>query len=769
MSTITNNLYPPLMMDVYPSFLRDGTCRIYFSLSVYNNIEEIKNVQISLVNQKTNQSALNPTKYPSGIKIDSIKQDSTVKNDYKYYVELVPNQQPANSDINSDSGYFQINQFYIVQLRFTSTQASNPPSNGTGLESWLFNQRANFSEWSTIGLLKGIAQPNISITNLRVNQLTFLAAPLTGIAGKLYYNDADLQEKEYLKSYKLVFYKGSEIAYKTDELYTNQYNSNEFNYEVPYEFDKQVQYNLQFTYTTNNSYTVTLNYPFQITAQSESNLNATILATAQEQNGRIQLNIDFWGGLTLKENQKLTVKRASSRTNFKIWEIVRTISFADSLIKYMWYDTSIESGVWYKYKLQLERSHNRVKILEIEEPIICVFEDIFLTSGDRQLRIQFNPSIGDFKYNVMDSQQVTLGSQYPYVKRNGNNYFRSFSIGGLISSFIDDKDWYYTSYYNNSFHVENKKQTFTSPLEIYKDSKELYSNYNLQNNVSKYQDYIYERQFRQKVSDFLYENNVKLFRSLTEGNILIRLQNVAFQPIDTLGRRLYSFTATAVEMSEFTSENLFKHNLINQYYWNYKSGTYGYVDFESESSIISNYLLKQSSFTNYNIDTFKILQMNIETKKDCIIHVKIIDSQQFIRYETSQNHLYLNFDENAIEDCCFYGIHLNPNQYTLIEEYYRTTSEITNPINNGVYYILDEEQTAIINDYISYDNSTDLLVTNEENTQFTYGHDYILYANAIYEKYIYYDNHWYPFSENDDVIMPINAKITYYYETREVN
>ena len=73
---------------------------------------------------------------------------------------------------------------------------------------------------------------------------------------------------------------------------------------------------------------------------------------------------------------------------------------------------------------------------------MCVFDDIFLTTKNAQLKIQFNPVLTDFKYNVTESQQIGIGAKYPFVKRNSNNYFRTFQIGGLISSFVDRTDWY---------------------------------------------------------------------------------------------------------------------------------------------------------------------------------------------------------------------------------------------------------------------------------------------------------------------------------------
>ena len=73
---------------------------------------DIKNVQISLINQRTNASAFKTSLYPSGIKIASIIHDPNARGDYNYYVQINP------SDLAE--GSFGLNQFYKVQLRFTS-------------------------------------------------------------------------------------------------------------------------------------------------------------------------------------------------------------------------------------------------------------------------------------------------------------------------------------------------------------------------------------------------------------------------------------------------------------------------------------------------------------------------------------------------------------------------------------------------------------------------------------------------------------------------
>jgi len=175
---ITSNLYPPLVNDTMPSFIRTKTCRIYFSLSNYNSANDIQNVQISLINQKTNFSAFDSTSYPSGIKIASMIHDSSIQNDYSYYVEITTNDLAEK--------VFGLNQFYKVQLRFTSTSAPNPPSSGKGLATWLYNNMQFFSEWSKVCLIKGIEQPKIAIRGFdadATNQETILTNSIVDIVG----------------------------------------------------------------------------------------------------------------------------------------------------------------------------------------------------------------------------------------------------------------------------------------------------------------------------------------------------------------------------------------------------------------------------------------------------------------------------------------------------------------------------------------------------------------------------------------------------------
>ena len=58
-------------------------------------------------------------------------------------------------------------------------------------------------------------------------------------------------------------------------------------------------------------------------------------------------------------------------------------------------------------------------IITIAEPVMVTLQDMFLTRAGQQLRIKFNPQVSGFKKVMTESLTQTLGSKYPYIKRNG--------------------------------------------------------------------------------------------------------------------------------------------------------------------------------------------------------------------------------------------------------------------------------------------------------------------------------------------------------------
>lgn len=599
------NLYPPVVETYMPAFLigssniQKNTCRVYFSISLYNSLSDIKNAQVTVANQYTNLSVLDKSKYPCEIMLTDIKTDLTRASDDKYYIEI------KTSDIEEG---FQINQYYKVQIRFTAASAAdiflNTPQ---AIDSWLATNLSSFSEWSTVCLVRGISVPSLSISGFDISADTTLwSLNNVDVVGKLTY--ADPAETDTLKSYQIKLYNiNNQLLSDSGIIYSNTYsNINEFNYTFEYAFNEGESYYFTFEYETANMYTESNTYEFMIVQEGADILNANLTATLDNINGCIVLNVkskdddDSFVG-------NITIRRTSSESNFTIWEDVHTKSFEEnSKLDYTWYDYTIKSGVYYKYIAQRRSSiGNRGIAIHAEgEPFMMLFDDMYLTGGDGQLNIRFDPSVSSFKRTVSESRTDTIGSKYPYIKRNGYVEYRQFPIGGTIT------------------HLMDPSHLITSREEIFRDSLDNYTEFNKDKNVriDDFNDWTYEREFREKVMDFLYANKVRLFRSATEGNILVKIMDINLTPNSTLGRRIYSFTATAYEVDAATIKNYDKYGIS-------PLGTY-----DTLLQFASDYIGQYNEVIPANTEALSLIQKKYEkyAKENYKIAIQNLD---FLRLE----------------------------------------------------------------------------------------------------------------------------------------
>ena len=541
---INNNLYPPILKTYMPAFIansnevEESTCKVYFSLSPYNKITDIANVQVTIRDQDSNKSMLKRADYPSEVKITSIQEDTSRTID-RYFIEI------PKSDIQ---GGWRINKYYRIQIRFTDLEAETLEPGTVKLDTWLAANYEHFSEWSTVCLVRAISQPTLEVSGYDVeNGQIVWSLSNTQIIGHLTF--ADNQETDALKSYQIKLYDiNNQLLSDSGVLYTNAYsNINEFNYTFEYAFNEGENYYFTFEYETANMYTESNQYDFMVVQEGADKLEATLTATLDNINGRIALHIESDIGQESFVGN-ITIRRTSSESNFTIWEDVHTESFEEnSKLDYTWYDYTIKSGVYYKYIAQRRSSiGNRGIAIHAEgEPFMMLFDDMYLTGGDGQLNIRFDPSVTSFKRTVSESRTDTIGSKYPYVKRNGYVEYRQFPIGGTIT------------------HLMDPSHLITSREEVFRDSLDYYNEFNKDKNVriDDFNDWTYEREFREKVMDFLYANKVRLFRSATEGNILVKIMDINLTPNSTLGRRIYSFTATAYEVDAATIKNYDKYGI----------------------------------------------------------------------------------------------------------------------------------------------------------------------------------------------------------------
>ena len=316
---VVNNLYPPVVDTFMPAFLINSNvesknnCRVYFSLSLFNTTAEIKNCQVTVRNQKTNLSALNPDKYPSEVMITDLKTDINRKTDDRYYIELTPSDMVNNN--------FIIDQYYKVQIRFTDMEAEDPPISvdSQPIDEWLADNMKHFSEWSTVCLIRGISVPILSLQDYESGSVTDIYNTIANVQvlGELSFADPD--ETETMRSYNIVLYDDNDKKLiDSGEIYTSDYsNVNSINYSLNYSFEVDNTYYFKVTYTTQNLYTETLTFYVYILQAETKELKTVVRAWADEENGRIALKIDrsrAYGSYT----GQVLVRRTDSRSNFTV-------------------------------------------------------------------------------------------------------------------------------------------------------------------------------------------------------------------------------------------------------------------------------------------------------------------------------------------------------------------------------------------------------------------------------------------------------------------
>ena len=286
---------------------------------------------------------------------------------------------------------------------------------------------------------------------------------------------------------------------------------------------------LKYIITTINGYTTEIVETGITTTTKMVEDNQLIISQSEKakNNGYVEISLNseitFDSGAYLIERKKV---------NSNKWDQLIEFEIADgaNLEYFTWSDCSVEQGVMYQYALRNADTRYINKTC-----ITADFEDSFLTDGERQFNIKYNPKISSFKNTILEQKTDTIGGKYPFFFRNGSVKYKEFPISGLLS-YLGDED--------NTFMGKEELGLQSSSINLTGDNIAL------------------ERKFKLEALEWLTNGKPKLFRSPTEGNYLVRLMNVSLSPNETVGRMLHTFSATAYEIDEAAIEKMLKSNII---------------------------------------------------------------------------------------------------------------------------------------------------------------------------------------------------------------
>ena len=468
------------------------------------------------------------------------------------------------------------------------------------LNEWKKQNENSFSEWSTLTFVKSLDRPTVTVVNDKVAVSDYLIMQTETsnfpVFYGAYYSNAANNEPEDVYNFKLYEGKTAKPEALLEDSNWLQHNSQKdselfelldnlgYRYSMTsadkYVFQQFLEegktYTVSYQVKTKNLFeTPIINYSFTVVNSFLNQItNLELVSTPDEENGLINLHLNG-NGEPLIGNYVLV--RSSEDTDFEKWEDIKYFNFLNKTIdsNYLLHqDFTIECGKGYKYGIQREDlSGLRSSVLpqSASNPTYCFFEYTYLYYDKAQLKLSLNTSISSFKTTILEQKQNTLGSKYPTILRNGQTKYKEFPIQATISFNMDDANLFFRKdkgnyYFNDELVITEKKM---SSLQE-NSSTDLTKN-----------NFFLEKIFRDKVNEFLQSEKYKLFKSPTEGNLVVAVTDVTFSPKAVLGRMIADVSFNVSEIDEF---NL---NVLN---------TFGVID-KGESKLLSSYNEKDKSFT----------------------------------------------------------------------------------------------------------------------------------------------------------------------------
>ena len=552
-------LFAPILASSQPAFVPQGSYPVTFSLSSFNSWDEITGVEIKINNQANDSSIVRVTKLSDDTYLNAgyiLRKTNFIKNGSSAIVNI------TNEDI---VGWEQGN-LYKIQMRF------------------YYN--TTYSEWSNIMIVKPIHAPILSIATI-TNKTVLSLAPLFEALTSFNVSDKEMEEK-----FNFLLY-NNDVLVEESGWITHTEQIDKYRFKTILNTEATNKYKLIYKIVSVNGFESSLESSFEVrtlTLSEEIHLETENALVKDNENACAVLSITPIGDTVLTGTYVIT--RASEKTNFAVWEDVKYVQFnkfehntGDNVNVYTFRDFTVENGVAYKYAIQRETSTgyrtNAVSIGKDTDTIAVDYEYGYLVGDDSlQLKLKFNTEISSFKHTKLENKADTLGSKYPTISRNGYADYAEFPLSGLITFHMDEDCLTFLKFAEDGFYyknnliipkdklIQNKRRT-SKKGESKSDEPfvEIIGTQDLQSYVIDYnlmsKNIQVEKAFREAVLDFLGNGNYKLFKSPTEGNILISLINVSLSPENTLGRMIYKFSATAYEVGDTSLETLNKFNVID--------------------------------------------------------------------------------------------------------------------------------------------------------------------------------------------------------------
>lgn len=528
----STTLFAPQVRAVQPAFeYATGKAKIYFSLSPYDTFESGDLIEYTLIDPNLASGWGEDSMITSQTDTTSFTYDS---NSGEYYFEINFRKTKTNADTGEVINIFKTlntNQFYQMQLYYCRGENKSEPSQPTlirpidkGAVEWFLPQGYTIQN----SVIKGKIKYDSNDTTEAIASYRYTVSSSSGsYSSVVIYNDLGVNfEIQLIEEVYLALGSGTTFTLSLD-------------YTTIHGFEGASTITYALGSSTENSWTNVKSVSISLDPAAAAN----------------KLTIEFEDELS----GTLTIERTDEYSNFNIWHPIGKIDFRQ-VTSIEWKDYYIEAGREYKYRIKNQQNRSYTT-----DPYLTpIFYDLFFIDNTQQFALRYNPVISNFKYVTQDSITNTLGNRYPIIRKNGDTKYRQFNVTGTVAciyenwngkvkdsiaksahSFQADRDSLAPMYFSNEIQ-DNIKLRFRPSYFTFATKKELINN-----------------TLKEIVREYLTNGRPKLFKSFSEGNMIVYLSNISFTPNKQLDRSVMDFSATVTELCENTFANRERYGLTN--------------------------------------------------------------------------------------------------------------------------------------------------------------------------------------------------------------
>lgn len=450
--------------------------------------------------------------------------------------------------------------------------------------------------YSTVATIKYTTKPSISVLD-STDGFTY-----TGLYSQ---EDGDITEKIYSYQFDLKDNKGRIIETSGECLHNSSFDTENYqstdSFTITYDLESNITYYLTYKVKTINGLEESsLAKRLHKTDSIDSNLKTDLKVELNYEDGYVDIRLQKPEDVEVEESAvgSFILLRADSETNFKVWnEVLKFVLYGQQPSRHLWKDMTVKQGVSYKYAIQQYNSYN-LRSNKIESDIVKVdFEYAYLFDGERQLKIKYNPKVSSFKNTVLESKVDTIGSQYPFIFRNGNVKYKEFPVSGLISLLSDENNLFYEIDEDPIFKEVRNYDIQYHKITTIKD-EETFLKY-----LSRF--YIYQEEKDEYISLLLLFN--KELEEFFQKQIIYKYERSKYIEIDKTNMYLKDFNQNASQLfikqnNKYKALSSYIKETENSYYKKYSSDIYDKIAVPSNSRELNdNSFSRNTNLTSVNI------------------------------------------------------------------------------------------------------------------------------------------------------------------------